>query len=238
MANPYRIVLADDHALIRRGVKRVIQEIGDFEIVGEAADGLQLLEIVKDSPPDMVITDISMPLLRGLEATEEIKAAFPSIKVILLTMHRSQEYLCHALSAGAEGYLLKDDADDELLFAIKTIRKGGIYVSRLLAPELKAIFMDSQRLPKGQKNPPSEPLTTREREIVKLVAEGKSSKEIGAILYISHRTVHHHRENIKRKLNLKKSSDLVRYAFQKGYCQEDTFLLAGGNVGITMGVPC
>lgn len=220
MSNSYRIVLADDHAMIRRGVKRIIQEIEDLEVVGEAADGLQLLNIVRNSPPDMVITDLSMPHLRGLEATEEIKKAFPGIKVILLTMHRSRDYLHHALSAGAEGYLLKDDADDELVFAIKTIREGGIYVSRLLAPELKEIFVDHQRWPKGQQNPSPEPLTTREREIVRLTAEGRSSKEIGSLLYISPRTVNHHRANIMRKLNVNKSVDLVKYAFQKGYFPE------------------
>lgn len=220
MAAPYRIVLADDHAMIRRGVKRIIQEIEDLEVVGEAADGLQLLKIVKESPPDMVITDISMPYLRGLEATEEIKKAFPGIKVILLTMHRNRDYLHHALSAGADGFLLKNDADEELIFAIKTIREDGIYVSRLLAAELKGIFVDHPRLPKGQQNPSPEPLTTREREIIKLIVEGRSSKEIGSLLFISPRTVHHHRANIMRKLNANKSIDLVKYALQKGYFPE------------------
>jgi len=220
MPTPYRIVLADDHAMIRSGIKKIIGEIEGLQVVAEATDGLELLVIVNRTSPDMVITDISMPRLRGLEATEEIKKVFPAIKVILLTMYKNKDYLYHALSAGADGYLLKEDADIELFSAIWSIRQGGIYVSRLLAPQLKAIFMDRQRLPKGEEKSLVDNLSLREREIIKLVAEGKSSKEIADILYISHRTVHHHRENIKRKLNFKKSADLVRYACLKGYLEE------------------
>jgi DNA-binding NarL/FixJ family response regulator len=221
LGNPYRIVLADDHAMFRRGVKRIIQENADLEVVGEAADGLELLEIIKKSPPDMVIADVSMPNLRGLEATREIKMAFPEIRVIILTMHKDKEYLYHALSAGAEGYLLKEDADIELFSAIKTIRQGGAYISRLLAPQMTDIFMERQRLREGQGKLPAELLTTREREIIKLIAEGKSSKEIAGLLYISSRTVQHHRANIMRKLNIKKTADLVKYAIQKGYTSTD-----------------
>ncbi len=217
MANPYRIVLADDHAMFRRGVRRIIQEGEDLEVVGEAGDGLELLEIIKKSPPDMVIVDVSMPNLRGLEATREIKIAFPGTKVIILTMHKDKEYLYHALSAGAEGYLLKEDADIELFSAIKTIRQGGTYISHLLAPHLTDIFLELQRGREGQGNLPTELLTTREREIIKLIAEGKSSKEIAGLLYISSRTVQHHRANLMRKLNFKKTADLVKYAIQKGY---------------------
>lgn len=217
MENRYRIVLADDHAMFRRGVKRIIQENAELEVVGEAADGLQLLEIIKHAPPDMVIADVSMPNLRGLEATREIKMAFPEVRVIILTMHKDKEYLYHALSAGAEGYLLKEDADIELFSAINAIRQGGTYISRLLAPQLTDIFMERQRGQEGQGKLPSELLTTREREIIKLIAEGKSSKEIAGLLYISSRTVQHHRANIMRKLNFKKTADLVKYAIQKGY---------------------
>ncbi len=221
MENRYRIVLADDHAMFRRGVKRIIQENAELEVVGEAADGLQLLEIIKHSPPDMVIADVSMPNLRGLEATREIKMAFPEVRVIILTMHKDKEYLYHALSAGAEGYLLKEDADIELFSAINAIRQGGTYISRLLAPQLTDIFMERQRGQEGQGKLPSELLTTREREIIKLIAEGKSSKEIASLLYISSRTVQHHRANIMRKLNFKKTADLVKYAIQKGYTSTD-----------------
>ncbi|MHB8068791.1 MAG: response regulator [Desulfobaccales bacterium] len=221
MANTYRIVLADDHAMFRRGVRRIIQENSELEVVGEAADGLQLLEIIKQSPPDMVIADVSMPNLRGLEAAREIKMTYPDVRIIILTMHKDREYLYHALSAGAEGYLLKEDADIELFSAINTIRQGGTYISRLLAPQLTDIFMERQRVHDGQGKSTSELLTNREREIIKLIAEGKSSKEIAGLLYISSRTVQHHRANIMRKLNFKKTADLVKYAIQKGYTSTD-----------------
>jgi len=217
LLNRYRIVLADDHQMFRRGVKRIIQENPKLEVVGEASDGLQLLEIIKQSPPDMVIVDVSMPNLRGLEATREIKMSFPDLKVIILTMHKDREYLYHALSAGAEGYLLKEDADVELFAAIKTIRQGGSYISPLLAPQLTDIFLQRQRPKEGDRRFPAETLTNREREIIKLIAEGKSSKDIAGLLYISSRTVQHHRANIMRKLSFKKTADLVKYAIQKGY---------------------
>lgn len=222
MAHRYRIILADDHQMFRRGVKRIIQENEELEVVGEANDGLQLLELIKQSPPDMVIVDVSMPNLRGLEATREIKMNHPEIRVIILTMHKDKEYLYHALSAGAEGYLLKEDADVELFAAIKTIRQGGAYISPLLAPQLTDIFLERQR-PQGEGRLPTEILTTREREIIKLIAEGKSSKDIAGLLYISSRTVHHHRANIMRKLNFKKTADLVKYAIQKGYTSAEGY---------------
>jgi DNA-binding NarL/FixJ family response regulator len=147
--------------------------------------------------------------------------AFPAVKVIILTMHKDKEYLYHALSAGAEGYLLKEDADIELFSAIKTVRQGGTYISRLLAPQMTDIFMERQRLREKQGRLPGELLSNREREIIKLIAEGKSSKEIADLLYISSRTVQHHRANIMRKLNFKKTADLVKYAIQKGYTSAD-----------------
>ena len=221
MPNRYRIVLADDHQMFRRGVKRIIQENPELEVVGEASDGLQLLEIVKQSPPDMVIVDVSMPNLRGLEATREIKMTHPQVKVIILTMHKDKEYLYHALSAGAEGYLLKEDADVELFAAINAIRQGGSYISPLLAPQLTDIFLERQRPGEGEGKFSTEILTIREREIIKLIAEGKSSRDIASLLYISSRTVQHHRANLMKKLNLKKTADLVKYAIQKGYTSAD-----------------
>ena len=223
MSQRFRIILADDHQMFRRGVKRIVQENEEFDVVGEASDGLQLLELIKQSPPNMVIVDVSMPNLRGLEATREIKMNYPEVKVIILTMHKDKEYLYHALSAGAEGYLLKEDADVELIAAIKTIRQGGAYISPLLAPQLTDIFLERQRSREGESRLPSEILTTREREIIKLIAEGKSSKDIAGLLYISSRTVHHHRANIMRKLNFKKTADLVKYAIQKGYTSAEGY---------------
>ncbi len=217
MASPFSILLADDHVMFRRGVRRIIQSINDVEVVGEASDGFELLELLKKTSPQLVIMDISMPNLRGLEATREIKIIDPKVKVLILTMHKDKEYLYHAFSAGAEGYLLKEDADSELLSAIDSLRRGGTYISPLLSSQLADLFMQKSR-PGSELAPISrETLTTREREIIKLIAEGKSSKEVADLLFISSRTVQHHRANIMRKLNLKKTAELVKYALQKGY---------------------
>ena len=222
MASPYKILLADDHVMFRRGVRSLIQGMANVEVVGEAGDGLELLRLLKEIHPDLVILDISMPNLRGLEATREIKILNPGVKVLILTMHKDREYLYHAFTAGAEGYLLKEDADGELISAIETLRKGGTFISPLLSPQLADIFVDKSgrgRAPEA----PEELLTIREREIIKLIAEGKSSKEIGGLLFISSRTVQHHRANIMRKLNIKKTADLVKYAIQKGYIMAEVF---------------
>jgi DNA-binding NarL/FixJ family response regulator len=217
MTATFSILLADDHVMFRRGVRRIIQSIGDVEVVGEASDGLELLQLLKKTTPNLIILDISMPNLRGLEATREIKIINPEVKVLILTMHKDKEYLYHAFSAGAEGYLLKEDADSELIAAIDALRKGGTYVSPLLSLQLTDLFMQKSRPATEQRANPGELLTTREREIIKLIAEGKSSKEVAALLFISSRTVQHHRANIMRKLNIKKTADLVKYAIQKGY---------------------
>jgi DNA-binding NarL/FixJ family response regulator len=223
MASPYKILLADDHVMFRRGVKSLIQGMKNVEVVGEASDGLELLGLLRDIRPDLVILDISMPKLRGLEATREIKSLDPGVKVLILSMHKEREYLYQALTAGAEGYLLKEDADGELISAIETLRKGGTFISPLLSTQMADIFVDKFHQGGSEPIASGEPLTTREREIVKLIAEGKSSKEIGELLFISSRTVQHHRANIMRKLNLKKTADLIKYAIQKNYVVSSVF---------------
>jgi len=211
----YNVILADDHVMFRRGIKRIIEEIPDVAVVGEASDGFELLNLLKKSTPNLVILDISMPNLRGIEATKEIKMIHPGVKVLILTMHKDREYLYHALSAGAEGYLLKEDADTELMSAISTIRKGKTYLSPLISVQLQDLLVQEYQGTGSQSL--LEPLTTREKEIIKLIAEGKSSREIADMLFISNRTVQHHRANVMRKLSLKKTADLVKYAILKGY---------------------
>ncbi len=212
----YRIVLADDHVLLRQGLKRIVNEMTGIEVIGEAGDGLELLGLLKKLTPHMVILDISMPNLRGLEAISEIKKTHPDIKTLLLTMHKDIEYLHMAFSAGANGYLLKEDADEELYSAIEKIRLGKMYMSPILSEDLASEWAGICR---GERKNSFEsgPLTTREREILKLVAEGKSSKEIADLLFISARTAERHRANILSKLNLKKTTDMVKYAIQRKF---------------------
>lgn len=210
----YRIVLADDHAMIRHGIKKILEDSGSFEVVGEAGDGLELLSILKKKSPEMIILDISMPKLRGLEAISEARRICPAVKVVILTMHKSTEYVYHAVAAGADSYLLKDDTDLELLTAIEQVRKGVVYISSFLSSEFTADIIRSCR---SSGKPPSESATTRERQVLKLVAEGKTSKEIAEMLFISIRTVEHHRANFMKKLDLKSTAEVIKYALEKGY---------------------
>jgi DNA-binding NarL/FixJ family response regulator len=194
-------------------MKLLIERMPDVEVVGEAGDGLELLNLLKELAPDMAIIDIAMPNLRGIEAAREIKMINPLTKVLILTMHKSKEYLYHSIAAGADGYLLKEDSDVELLSAIDKIRNGETYVTRILAGELAE---DLSQMYQGKSPILQEPLTTREREVLKMVSEGKSNNETAALLGISVRTVENHRANIMKKLKLRKAADLVRYAVKEG----------------------
>lgn len=213
--SPYRIVLADDHVMFRQGIKNILERDKRLEVIGEAGDGLKLLELLNKATPDMIILDISMPNLRGIEATREIKMILPEVKVLILSMHKDKEFVYSAISAGAEGYLLKEDADTELFAAIEKIRQDGRYISPLLLGDLTDELFQTHH--KGQLTPQIEPLTTREREVLKLIAEGTSNKEIADLLFISVRTVENHRANIMRKLNIKSTANLIKYAIRKGY---------------------
>jgi DNA-binding NarL/FixJ family response regulator len=212
----YRVILADDHVLVRQGLKRILAETEYIQVVGEANDGLELLEIMAKSGTDMVILDISMPRLRGIEAIHEIRTLYPDVAILVLTMHKDMEYLYLALSSGARAYVLKDDADKELFAAIASVRQGRTYISPLFSEELVHDLVHMVR-GEGKRNYETDPLTPREREIVKLIAEGRSSREIGELLFISVRTVDNHRAKIMERLNLKKVTDLVKYAIRKGY---------------------
>jgi DNA-binding NarL/FixJ family response regulator len=194
-------------------MRRLIEEMPGLAVTGEAGDGLELLNLLKERSADLVVLDISMERLQGIDAAREIRALYPRTKILILTMHKNKQYLYHALSAGASGYLLKEDSDEELFSAIETIRQGGTYVTRRLAG---TAAKDLPLTPQGGKPGLLEPLTTREREIVKLIAGGKSNSAIASVLHISIRTVENHRANIMKKLELKKTADLVRYAIQRG----------------------
>lgn len=219
----YRIVLADDHVMIRQGLKRMIEAAADLEVIGEADDGLALVKLLKRVHPDLAVLDISMPHLRGIEAIYEAKAIHPDLKVLILTMHREMELLNAAVSAGANGYVLKEEAGTSLFAAIGKIRQGEMYVSPKFSPELThdwaRMTHDWARTCRTDGSPVAEVerLTTREREVLKLTAEGNSSKEIADLLCISARTVEHHRAHIMTKLKLRKTADVVRYAVHEGY---------------------
>lgn len=211
----YRIILADDHVLLRQGLKKLIEEKQDLVVVGDVGDGLALLGLLKRTAVHLVILDISMPNLRGIEATCEIKRYHPGVKVLVLTMHKDGDFLGQALAAGADGYLLKDNADVELFSAVENIRQGKRYVSPIMAGMLKARRAEAGG--SGKTAVHAGQLSFRERQILKLISDGCTSRQIAERLFISARTVEHHRAHIMHKLCLRKTAELVRYAVNKGY---------------------
>jgi DNA-binding NarL/FixJ family response regulator len=210
----YTIILADDHALMREGIRNIIEAVPGLKVVGEAGDGYELLKMLKNKLPDMVILDISMPGLRGIEAAREINERYPEVRILVLSMHKSQEFLAMALEAGANGYLLKEDTGDELLQAIARLRTGRTFLSSTLANTLST---DIIAICRGNLTSRADPLTARERQILKLIAEGHTDRQIGELLFISLRTVQRHRYNIRTKLNIRHTADLVKYAIARGY---------------------
>jgi two-component system, NarL family, response regulator NreC len=212
--NDYTIILADDHTLLREGIRTMIDSVKGLKVIGETGDGHQLLTLLKQKVPDLVILDISMPGLRGIEAARIIHGKYPQIGILMLSMHKSQEFLAMALEAGASGYLLKEDTGDELLQAIAQIRNGRTFLSASLA---KSLSTDIIGICRGNKKGAVDALSHRERQVLQLIAEGHTDREIGRLLFISLRTVQRHRYNIRNKLNLKHTADLVKYAISKGY---------------------
>ena len=210
----YTIILADDHAMMREGIRNIIEAVPGLKVIGEAGDGYQLLKMLKKTVPDMVILDISMPGMRGIEAAREISARNPDVRILMLSMHKNQEFLAMALEAGARGYLLKEDTGDELLHAIARIRAGRTFLSTTLA---KHLSKDIIAICRGNHESRVDPLTARERQVLKLIAEGHTDRRIGELLFISQRTVQRHRYNIRNKLNFKHTADLVKYAIARGY---------------------
>ncbi|MCG8386516.1 MAG: response regulator transcription factor [Cytophagales bacterium] len=209
MSEKIKVVLADDHSVVRKGIKMLISGDESIEILGEAASGTEALQMVKSMGPNIIITDISMPGMSGIELAEKIKTEYPSTKVLVLSTHNDEEYILRSFEAGALGYLPKDTEEDEFLAAIKTVADGDVYytneVSNILTKSLikqKRSFDDTRDL------------TEREKEILKLIVEGLSNKEIGDKLFISVRTVDTHRRNIMDKIEAKNTAELVRKAIE------------------------
>jgi DNA-binding NarL/FixJ family response regulator len=205
---PYKIVLADDHAMFRQGIRNVIKKLENVRVSGEAGDGLDLLELLKTSVPDLIILDIAMPKLRGLEALREVKKHYPQVKIIILSMHGTKEFVWQAVSDGADGFILKEEPCRELIQAIQAVRTGNRYFSSRLSEALRSFA-------RGEED--CEALTHREKEVLPYLARGLSIQQISETLFISPHTVRRHRHNIMRKLNLPSLTDLIKYALSKGY---------------------
>ena len=203
----YTIVLADDHALIREGIKNIVSDVDGLTIIGEAGDGIDVLNLLRKIRPNMLILDMSMPGMCGIEVAHQTRSNYPDIRILFLSMHISAELLEMAVEAGAKGYVLKEDSSTELLLAIDQIRRGKTYLPKRL---LLAAPTDIIGICGGSKCAQSDLLTQRECQVMKLVAEGKTSMQISAIMYISTRTVQHHRDNIRKKHYLKSTVDVVQ----------------------------
>jgi two-component system response regulator NreC len=209
-----RIALADDHIVLRAGLKSLLDRQRDFEVVGEAGDGRELLRIVDETTPDVVVTDIGMPNLNGTEATSQLIARHPKTRVVMLSMHSDEAYVLRALKAGARGYLVKESAEADLMTAIRTVHSGKAFFS----PSVSALLVEDyirQMRDRGVEDS-YELLSPREREILQLIAEGQSNKDVATLLGISVSTVETHRGNILQKLNLHSVPELILYAVRKG----------------------
>lgn len=208
-----RVVLADDHEMLRAGLRSLLAKERDLEVVGEASDGRQAVELVTQHAPDLAILDIGMPNLNGIEATRQIRATVPKTKVIALSMHAGAQYVSRMLEAGASGYVLKDSAYEELVQAIKAVVSGNVYLGKGIAG---VVVDDYVRRIGATPEIEATKLTAREREIAQLIAEGRSTKEIAGQLHVSVKTVETHRQHIMEKLNIDSIAELTKYAVREG----------------------
>ncbi|NUS27006.1 MAG: response regulator transcription factor [Streptomyces sp.] len=211
-----RILVADDHALVRRGVRLILDREPDLEVVAEAGDGAEAIELARTHEVDLAVMDIAMPRKTGLQATRELLALKPGVRVLMLTMHDNEQYFFQALKAGASGYVLKSVADRDLVAACRAAMRDEPFLYPGAVTALIRNYLD--RVRQGEE-PPEQVLTAREEEVLKLVAEGHSSKEIAEMLFISIKTVHRHRENLLHKLGLRDRLELTRYAIRAGLIQ-------------------
>ena len=208
-----RIVLADDHAMVRRGLRMVLEAEPDMAVVGEADDGAEAVKLALDTDADLVVLDVAMPRMTGLQAAAELKQRRPELRTLMLSMYDSEQYFFEALKAGASGYVLKSAADRDLVEAVRAAVRGEPFLYPAAVSALIRDYLD--RASQGEETP-SDPLTPRELEIVKLVAEGNTSDEIAEALVISKKTVEHHRSNILEKLGMRDRVELTRYAIRRG----------------------
>ena len=212
-----RVLIADDHTIVRSGIRMLLQTEKDIEVIGEALDGEQVVEMVEMLHPDVILMDISMPGINGIEATKRIKDRFPEIQILALTMHHSDEYFFAMLKAGASGYLLKTAETDELLNALHTVSRGEAFLYPSMTKRLIQDYVAKKDCP-GESGLPA--LSKREKDVLLLLVEGFSSKEIAEKLVVSQSTIHTHRSNIMAKLNLESHRDLIQYARKRGFIRD------------------
>jgi DNA-binding NarL/FixJ family response regulator len=208
-----RILIADDHGIVRKGLRLQLEQHGEFEVVGEAADGREAVRMAEELPLDVVIIDIAMPNLNGIDATAQMLKRDPQIKVIILSMHSDESYLTRALTAGVKGYLLKETADVDLYRAVQVVAQGKVFFSPTITNTLLEDYM--RQLQQRGLQDSYDLLTDREKEILQLLAEGRSNKEVASMLDLSTYTVETHRTHIMQKLNLHSSAEIVLYAVRK-----------------------
>ena len=213
-----KVVVADDHTILRQGIKALLDNQEEIEVVGEAKDGREAIKAIEELLPDVILMDIAMPGLNGLEATRRIKKKFPKTKVVVLTMHTNEEYIFQILNAGADGYLVKETAFQDLISAINSVHRGEAFMSPSIS---KKVMTDYIQRAQGEERVGFDTLTTREREILQLVAEGNSNKKIAEVLFISPKTVETHRAHIMDKLNIHDRAGLIKYAIRKGMINLD-----------------
>jgi len=222
---PTRVLLAEDHALVRAGIRALLQNLTGVQVVAEASDGREALRLVKTYQPDVVLMDIAMAGLNGLEATARVTKEFPAVRVIILSMHSTEEYVAQALRAGAAGYLLKDAAAAELELAVTSVARGETYLSPAVSKHVIADYLRRAGggAAGGDEGTPSPTalLTPRQREILQLIAEGHSTKEIAALLHLSVKTVETHRMQLMARLDVHDVAGLVRYAIRVGLVMPD-----------------
>jgi RNA polymerase sigma factor (sigma-70 family) len=214
MVKKYRIVIAEDHTILREGLRSLLSSNSDLEIVGEAEDGREAIHCVEKLKPNLILTDLSMPRMNGMDAIWEIKRRFPETKILVLTVHKTEEYILTTLQAGADGYLLKDSTHAELLAAVRHVLSGKHYISPGISDQILEGYLEGRKAIKIRTS--WETLTPREREILKLIAEGYKNKEIADDLCISVKTVEKHRANLMEKLDLHNVQALTTYAIEKG----------------------
>ena len=211
---PIRILLADDHTVMRRGIRLLLESQPEFSVVAEASDGRQAVQQAEESQPDVAVVDIAMPNLSGIEAAQRIVAALPNTAIVILSMHSDEGYVLRALKAGAKGYLLKDSAEGDLIDAIKAVHQGKTFFSPEISKMLVEDYVREIRTRGAEDS--YDLLTPREREILQLLAERKSNKEIALALNLSPYTIETHRRNLQEKLNLHSLAELILYAVRKG----------------------